>query len=197
VTLTPYSLVEFETNCYSVPADKAQRHLVVRAYPFEVEILDQTQVLARHVRCYDRHQEVFDPLHYLPLLEQRPGAFAHAKPLRRWRAEWPPVYERLLAELQAASSEGQSVREFVRVLKLHQHYPAYQIEAAVAQALAYGCLHADGVELCLRQQQQTETVPPALDLAAHPQLGPLALQPPLPDLQCYDQLLSGQELGRP
>lgn len=192
VTLLPYSQVEFETNRYSVPADKVQRHLVLRAYPFHVEILDQEQVLASHVRCYDHHQEVCDPLHYLSLLEQRPGAFAHAKPLRRWRAAWPPAYEQFLAKLQATESDGQSIREFVRVLKLHQQYPAYQVEAAVAQALVYGCLHADGVELCLRQQLQAEVVPPALDLAAHPQFTQLALAAPQPDLQRYNQLLGGR-----
>ncbi len=195
VTLTPYSQVEFETNRYSVPADKVQRQLVVRAYPFHVEILDRETVLACHGRCYARHQDVLDPLHYLPLLEQRTGAFAHAKPLRRWRAEWPPVYEQLLHALQVTEGDrqddGQSVREFVRVLKLHQHYPAPQIERAVEQALRYGCLHADGVELCLRQQLAADTTPPALDLAAHPHLTPLAVHPPAPDLACYNQLLGG------
>jgi transposase len=189
VTLTPYSQVEFETNRYSVPADRAQRHLVLRAYPFQVEILDQETVLATHPRSYGRQQEIVDPLHYLPLLEQRPGAFEHARPMRRWRTQWPPIYEQLLAKLQMAD-EGQGVREFVRVLKLHRHYPAAQVEAAIAQALAYGGIHADGVELCLRQQQQAQLTPPALDLTAHPHLLPLAQQ--APDLQLYNQLLEAQ-----
>lgn len=189
VTLTPYSQVEFETNRYSVPADRAQRHLVLRAYPFQVEILDQETVLATHPRSYGRQLEIVDPLHYLPLLEQRPGAFEHARPMRHWRTQWPPIYEQLLAKLQMAD-EGQGVREFVRVLKLHRHYPAAQVEAAIAQALAYGCIHADGVELCLRQQQQAQITPPALDLAAHPHLLPLAQS--APDLQLYNQLLGVQ-----
>jgi hypothetical protein len=164
----------------------------LRAYPFHVEILAQDEVLASHARCYGRHQDVFDPLHYLPLLMQRPGAFEHAKPLRRWRAEWPPSYERLLAALQSEKAEGQSVREFVRILALHRHYPASLVEAAVEQALAYGCIHADGVELCLRQLLQTEATPPALDLAAHPQFTHLAMHAPVPDLQCYNRLLEGR-----
>lgn len=189
VALTPYSQVEFETNRYSVPADKAQSHLVVRAYPFRVEILYLDQVLASHARCYGKHQDVFNPLHYLPLLEQRPGAFEHAKPLRRWRETWPPAYERLLARLQAESPNGPSVREFVRVLKLHDKYPASLVEQAITQALEYGCLHADGIELCARQllRPQASTVP--LDLAGDPRLnGNLE---PL-DLRCYDQLLMAE-----
>jgi transposase len=191
VCLTPYSQVEFETNRYSVPADRAQRHLVLRAYPFAVEILDHEQVLARHPRCYERNQDVLDPLHYLPLLEQRPGAFAHAKPVRRWRANWPLVYEQLLVRLQAQESEGRGIREFVRILKLHAHYPAASVQTAVERALTWGCIHADGVELCLRQHLQPQT-PPALDLSHHPQLVALTTQKAAPDLHCYEQLLSGR-----
>jgi transposase len=186
VSLTPYSQVEFETNRYSVPVDQAQPKLVVRAYPFQVDILYLEEVIASHARCYGQHQDVFNPLHYLPLLEQRPGAFQHAKPLRRWRETWPPAYERLLAQLQAEEADGQSVRAFVRVLKLHEKYPASLVEQAVRQALAYGCIHADGVELCVRQILHPEAPPLALDLAGHPRLGS-HLEPP--DLQRYDQLL--------
>lgn len=186
VALTPYSQVEFETNRYSVPVDKAQSNLVLRAYPFSVEILALDEVVASHARCYGKHQDVFNPLHYLPLLEQRPGAFEHAKPLRRWRETWPPVYERLLAQLQAEPAKSQSVREFVRVLKLHDKYPAGLVEQAVTQALDYGCLHADGIELCVRQILHPEAAAQPLDLAEHPRLNG-ALEPV--NLRCYDQLL--------
>jgi len=190
VTLTPYSQVEFETNRYSVPADRAQARLVLHAYPFRVDILDHEAVLASHPRCYGHQQDIFDPLHYLPLLEQRPGGFEHAKPIRRWRETWPPAYERLLACLQAQAPDGPGVREFVRILKLHGQYPTHLVEQAVALALDYGCLHAAGVELCLRQLQQSPLSLPALDLAAHPQLVAIAQQGP--DLHCYDQLLTGR-----
>jgi transposase len=185
VSLTPYSQVEFDGNRYSLPADQAQANLVVRAYALRVDILYLDKVIASHPRCYGKNQDIYDPLHYLPLLEQRPGAFQHAKPLRRWRATWPPVYERLLARLQA---EGDGIREFVRILKLHQEYPAKLVEEAVTQALAYGCPHLDGVRLCLRQIMHPELAPPRLDLTDRPQLG-IAVE--LPDLRRYERLLAG------
>lgn len=192
VCLTPYSQVEFETNRYSVPTDKAQRNLVLRAYPFRVEILYQEEVLASHARSYERNQDVCEPLHYLPLLVQRPGAFEHAKPLRQWRTQWPPVYEELLTRLQAEDVDGQAIREFVRILNLHSRYPAHVVAMAVEQALVYGSIHADGVELCLRQQLHPETPLPRLELSGHPRLTNLAAQHTDPDLHCYDQLLRGQ-----
>lgn len=186
VCLQPYSQIEFESNHYSVPADKASVNLVVKAYPFRVDIEDMKGVIASHLRCYGRNQDICDPLHYLSLLEQRPGALAHAKPIRQWRKTWPPAYEQLLASLQA---EGRGIREFVRVLKLHETYPASLIEQAVSEALSHGCIQADGIELCLRQLLRPETVITPLDLTGHPQLG--AAMPP-PNLSCYEQLLSAR-----
>ncbi len=186
-TLNSYSQVVLDTNRYSVPADKAYRNLVLKVYPFRVDILHLDEVLASHRRCYGREQDIFDPLHYLPLLEQRPGAFEHAKPIRRWRKDWPPVYERFLGRLQAQGLDGQSIREFVRVLKLHRDHPAELVEQAVKQALDYGCLRADGVELCLRQLLNPDTPVPALNPANLPAWAMVGEQ--LPDLNCYDQLL--------
>ena len=197
VTLNGYGQVVVETNRYSVPADKAQAHLIAKIYPFEVKIFraNETEPIAQHARCYGRKQDVFDPLHYLPLLQQRPGAFHHAKPIRRWREQWPPVYDQLLAQLQRQWPEGQGLRQFIRVLKLHQEHPAELVEQAVSQALAYHCAHADGVELCLRQLQQPDPTFTRLDLSDHPKLAPFETQ--ASDLGRYDQLLGQGELSWP
>jgi hypothetical protein len=80
-------------------------------------------VLTTHPRSYAREQDIIDPLHYLPLLEQRPGAFEHAQPMRQLRASWEPVYDELLAHLQDRLSSSRAIREFVRILSLHRCYP--------------------------------------------------------------------------
>lgn len=185
--LNPYSQIVLDTNRYSVPVDKAYQNLVVKAYPFRVDVLHLDQVIASHPRCYDRDQDVFDPIHYLPLLEQRPGAFEHAKPLRRWRAGWPPVYEQLLERLRAEKPDGYGIQEFIRVLKLHQHHPPERVEQAVEQALAYGCLHADGVTLCLHQLLNSEKPISSLSWDEQPAWARVGQQQP--DLSRYEQLL--------
>ncbi len=187
VHLTPYSQVVYETNRYSVPVEQARRELVLKAYPFHIEILSEQQVLARHARCYGHQQDVFDPLHYLSLLEQRPGAFEYARPLRQWRADWPESYHRLLRRLREQWPEGRGVKEFVQVLRLHQQYPARQIERAVEQALSFGCVHFDGVKHCLEHLETPSTTVPLLDLADKPHLAALGNQPI--DLARYDQLV--------
>ena len=203
--LNGYSQVEVDTNRYSVPTDRATAQLRVKLYPFEIKIYpllpnlsdrpeEQRDAVAVHARCYGHHQDILDPLHYLPLLEQRPGAFNHAKPIRQWRANWPAVYEQLLAELQRRQPEGAGVRQFIQVLRLHQQHPAELVEQAVTQALAHHCPHLDGVNLCLRQLlQPEEPSPTTLDLQDHPKLVAVGQQPLR--LEHYDHLLKGGQDG--
>jgi transposase len=187
VVLNGFSQVEFETNRYSVSTDQAYRNLILRAYPFRVDIVHMDDIIASHPRCYGQKQDILDPLHYLPLLEQRPGSFEHAKPLRRWREGWPPAYERLLEQLRAQSENGHGVREFVRILNLHKEHPAGLVAQAIEQALAYGCTHADGVLLCLHHLLEPEKPIPSLDWNEPPPWAAVGEQ--APDLACYDRLL--------
>ncbi len=193
--LNGYSQVEVETNRYSVPTNRATASLRVKLYPFEVKIyrLDEKEDLAIHPRCYGRQQDILNPLHYLPLLEQRPGAFKHAKPLRQWRASWPAVYERLLTALQRHQPGVAGIRQFIRVLQLHQQHPAQLIEQAISLALQYQCPHADGVQLCLHQLLHPDPAPVSLDLSDNPKLWQVGQQPLA--LNRYDQLLTGGQNG--
>ncbi len=188
VKVNPYSQVVFETNRYSVPTEYVDRQLVLRAYPFDVEILAFDRIVARHRRCFGREQDIFDPLHYLGLLAQRPGAFAHAVPLRRWRQEWPPVYERLLEAMTARWPDGRGLRDFLAILKLHRRYSHEEMERAIRKALALDAIHLDGVLLCLRQQRNPGALPTPMDLSRHPRLQGIGQQPV--DVGQYDQLLA-------
>jgi len=190
VTLNGYSQVTFETNRYSVPTDKARKHLTLKAYPFHIEILTTDEVIAKHERCYGSKQDILNPLHYLPLLAQRPGAFEHAQPLRQWRTTWPERYEELLAALyRHHDTESRAVREFICMLQLHQIHPDSLVETAVAQALEEGIPHYEGVIFCLhRLLDPTPEVTP-LDLSAQSELAVVGLQPL--SLGRYDQLLPG------
>lgn len=191
VSLNRYSQVQVETNRYSVPVDHAQPTLTAKLYPFTIELYrsDQPEPLAIHARSYGRQQEILDPLHYLPLIRQRPGAIDHAKPLRRWRARWPAVYDDLLAHLRQKWPDGRGAREFVNILYLHREYSEAAIAAAVTAALAHQCAHLDGVRLWLTQQQRPEPLFPTLTLTEKPQLQGVGEQPVR--AEAYDALWGG------
>jgi len=187
VKANPYSQVVFETNRYSVPAEYVGKQLVLRAYPFRVEILSLDKVIASHDRCFEREKDILDPLHYLGLLSQRPGAFEHAIPIRRWRKAWPAVYETLLDILRERWPDGRGIREFIAILKLHREYPAQEVERAIRACLKYGTPHPDSIRLQLRCERDPEPSASPLDLAGCHQLQGIGEQPVR--LAQYDRLL--------
>ncbi len=185
-----YLQVDYDTNRYSVPYEYRDKQLVLRAFSFRIELLYLDEIIASHLRCFEKEQDVLDPLHYLPLLHQRPGAFEHAKPMRRWRKQWPACYEQLLAELRQSKTEGRGVKEFLEILKLHQTYPENLVEQAVKMALSCGAAHLDGVQLCLRQLLTPKPAIRALNLDVRPELNGIGRQPV--DLDQYNQLLGAR-----
>jgi len=68
------SLVRYKTNDYSVPVAYGHRDVWLRGYVDKVVIGCGGNVIASHPRCRDREDMVFDPVHYLPLLERKTGA---------------------------------------------------------------------------------------------------------------------------
>jgi transposase len=183
-----YSQVDLDTNRYSVPAEHGNDQLVLRAYPFRVEILFANEVIAAHPRCLGHEQDILNPLHYLLLLEQRPGAFEHAKPMRYWRKYWPKDYDRLLEALCTRLPDGRGVKEFIAILKLHREYAADQVEQAVQAALELGAASLDGVLLYLRQLQQAQPQFPTPETERFASLAAYGNQPV--NLQQYDQLVA-------
>jgi transposase len=75
------SLVRYRGTDYSVPTAYGHREVLVRGYIHDVVISCGAAVIARHPRSYDREDFVFDPLHYLALLERKIGALDQAAPL--------------------------------------------------------------------------------------------------------------------
>jgi transposase len=183
-------MVSFEGNAYSVPLNPGNPRItvVVKAFVHCIVINYQGKDVAEHPRCYGKGQEILDPLHYLDLLADRPRAFEHAKPIRHWRDQWPPVYERYLAQLRQRLDEAQAVRRFVQVLRLHGEFPATDIEQAVQRALDAECFSADGVHHLLLVQDDPTPVPVKLDLSERPQLYQMPVV--APDLARYNQLMA-------
>jgi transposase len=188
-TVNPYGLVSLDTNRYSVPGHVGEA-VRLRAFAFRVEILAGEERIACHPRCFAQEQDVIQPLHYLTAMVQRPGAFEHAVPMRRWRVEWPPIYERLLAELRQRWPDERGLREFLSILALHKEHPPERLAQAIQAALALGAVHRDGVQLCLQQLSAHQPLPVALDLSGHDRLAGIGEQPV--NLGQYDMLLSGR-----
>jgi transposase len=159
-----FSMVTFQTNRYSVPAECASKVLLLRAFVDRVEITDGTRVVAIHERCYGREQDILDVFHYLSLLKERPGAFDHARPLKMW--SHPLVLDRYLARLRDRLPHREATMEFLRVMELCVTHSPDEVAAAVEQAMTSGSLGSGTVSYLLRANRSSRE--PAVMLAIAP-----------------------------
>ena len=81
---TSTSMVRYRGNDHSVPVAYAHHEVQVRGYVDKVVIGCGAEVIARHRRSYEKADMVFDPMHFLPLLEQKVGALDQAAPVQGW-----------------------------------------------------------------------------------------------------------------
>ena len=181
VTINSLSLGRFDTNDYSVPTRYAYQTLTAVGTPAAVRFLHRGQVVAEHRRCWERRQTLFDPLHYLALLERKPGAFDHAAPLAGWQL--PACFATLRARLEEADPAG-GTRAYIRVLRLLEAHDLARLTAAVERALRLGLADADAVRLVL--DRQAEQPAERFDLAGRPTLS--SVRVPRPDLRAYGHL---------
>ena len=162
------ALVRYRANDYSVPTQYGHREVWVKGYVHEVVIVCGSEVIARHERSYEREAVVFDPLHYLALIEQKTRALDQAAPLAGWRL--PDSFAQLRRLLEARLKKHGS-REYVQVLRLMETFTVEEVRGAVEDALHLGTISFDAVKhllLC-----RIECRPPRLDLQNYPHL-PLA-----------------------
>ena len=159
------SLVRYKTNYYSVPVAYGHRDVLVRGYVDQVVISCGSEVIAKHHRSYERDDFVYDPIHYLPLLERKPGALDQAAPLQRW--ELPEEFGTLRRLLESRMGR-RGKREYVQVLRLLETFSQQEVHSALKDILRLGALSFDAVNhlvLC-----RLEGRPPRLDLELYPYL---------------------------
>ena len=77
--------MRYETNDYSVPAEYGHRQVLVQAFVWELLISAGPRGDRTAPRSYGREEMIFDPLHYLALLEQKTHALDQAAPLAAWQ----------------------------------------------------------------------------------------------------------------
>ena len=126
------SLVRFDKNQYSVPVDYAHGTVVVKGYTDRVDICQLNERLASHRRLWGKAQVSFEPVHYLRLLERKPGALDHARPLEGWLL---PECFRVLRRRLENEQDGDGTREYIRVLRLLEKHDLRAVQGAVEQAL--------------------------------------------------------------
>ena len=159
------SLVRYRTNDYSVPVAFGHRDVIVRGYVDRVVVSCGSEVIARHPRSYERDDFVFDPIHYLPLLERKTGALDQAAPLQGW--ELPEDFGTLRRLLESRMGR-RGKREYVQVLRLLETFSQQEVHAAIRDAIRLGASSFDAVKHLVLCRLEGRT--PRLDLELYPYL---------------------------
>jgi transposase len=170
-----------DTNHYSVPADYAHRRLTIKVHPDRLCAYYDGQLIARHVRCYDRHQDLEQPDHAKVLVSQR----HHARE------------QRLVMNFLALSSQAPAFYEGLqhkqlntrhhlrRILALAEIYPAAEMDRAIQDGLAFRAFSADYITNILEMRSRALPEPGPLHLTRHQDL--LEIDIPPPDLSLYEE----------
>jgi transposase len=175
------ALVRFDTNDYSVPDRYAHQRVTLRAGIDTIRIESDGQVIAEHGRDWGRHQTVFNWVHYLGVLERKPGALDYARPFKG--VSLPGGLAILRTHLEEADPQHGTV-EFIRVLRLHEEFGREELAAAVQAALRLPRIKAADVRVLLERGREDATIP--LDLESRPQLKAIRVR--RPDLIGYSEL---------
>jgi transposase len=175
------SLVRFDRNDYSVPTAFAHHELTVVGGIEDVRIACGDELVARHPRCWDKEHTTFDPVHYLALLERKPGALDVARPLETW--ELPGCFALLRRRLESGL-DHLGTREFIKVLRLLERASVRELADAVRAALSMGATSSDAISLILFHRQERPVSLFCLDSLPH--LRPYQIDPP--DLSAYASL---------
>jgi transposase len=182
------SLVRFDDNDYSVPVAYAHHEILVKGYVDRVVLGHQGKVVAEHRRSWGKEGIFFHYLHYLPLLERKPGSLDYARPLADLNL--PACFDTLRRLLQAEEErEGEGLREFIRILRLLEDYPMAKIRKAVEKSLLIHAHSRDAVLQFLVPRFSWRNTTFMLDGCRHLRLVNVGK----PDIAAYRSLLSPGE----
>jgi hypothetical protein len=179
------ALVRYRNNDYSVPTAYGHHDVLVRGYVDWVVIACGSEVIARHKRCYDKEAFIYNPLHYLALLERKPGALEQAAPLQNW--DLPEDFEHLRRLLEARMGK-RGRREYIQVLRLMETFGDVEVAVAVEDALRLSAISYDAVKHLVLAKIERRA--PRLDLSAYPFLPQATVG--ITDVRAYLALLQAR-----
>jgi excisionase family DNA binding protein len=184
-TVSTLCLVRFDTNDYSVPCALAHHRVSVHADVGRVRIFCQGLCVAEHTRCHGREQAIYNPLHYLPLVEQRPRTLDDGAPMKRLVLD--ECFDVLRRRMEAGQIHSRGTRAFIRILRLLEHHSQRDLTRAIKRALDLGVEDKEAIRSLLLCPP--ERVPTRLDLSGRSHLAAYTVKPP--DLSLYASLAAG------
>ena len=171
--------ITIDTNRYSVPAEYVGTPLTLKLYPDRLCVYQQENLIARHHRCYDRHQDIEDPDHPKALLAQRKKA-RDQKMFMRFLSLSPKADAYWQQLEQRRMNPAHHVR---KIVALSEIYGPDAVARAMADAFVYQAFSSEYIANILEQRARFRPEPGALHLTRREDLLDITVAPP--DLSIY------------
>ena len=180
-TVSSTSLVRYDRNHYSVPCRIAGKTASVRAKADRIIIISNGKQIASHPRSFARGETVYDPWHYLDILQRKPGALRNGAPFQDWQL--PSGIKRVQSYL---TRQPGGDRKFVDILFAARLHSVELTNKACLKALSRGVYQSEVILNILARELDGPQIKPVTP--------PVCLQleqEPIADCSRYDHLLKG------
>lgn len=182
-----YQCVTFEEVRYSVPRQAAFCPVTLKAYPDQVVLVREGQVIAKHPRCRKAGEKVMNPMHFLETLERKPAYLEKTRLFAELKL--PAAFAELRRQLEGQWGEREGKRQYIQTLQLLGTYGQERLTVAVQASLGVRQLRAGVIRVRLE-----------VEVAASGESGEpgavnhrVSVEVPPPDLGRFNQLLSGPQ----
>ncbi|WP_240975149.1 Mu transposase domain-containing protein [Paraburkholderia aromaticivorans] len=187
--------LQADVHCFSlahntIPHTHVRRVLTVRADPRQVRILEGADLLATHVRSYDRGAQIEIAAHIDALVARKREA-RHHRGLDHLARAAPASHTLMLRAAERGANLGNITAHLLRLL---DRYGAAELQAAIEETLASDAApHQNPVRLALERRRESRQVPPpvAVNLPEHVRSKDTLVTPHRLDI--YDQITGGTD----
>jgi len=173
--------IQHDTNRYSVPSKYVGKLVTLLVYAQCIKIVHDDTIIAEHERSFDRHKSIFDPFHYVPLLQRKPGALRNGAPFNDWQL--PDVLELLRQHYVA---QDKSDKEFIKLLMLVVTHDLESVVCACELAVEDKTYQLAAITNILYRLIDDDRYEPITVLQY-----PILKHPPIADCHRYDSLIGG------
>ena len=155
-------LVRFDTNNYSTPCQYAHHPVITRPTVGKIRIYQDDRLIAQHQRCYGRYKTIYEPWHYLALIERKPRALDDGAPMKQLKLD--ESFSILRRRLEVGQMYSRGTREYIRILRLLEDHSLGDLTRSVRRAIDLGVEQYEAVKnLLLCPAERTPTL---LDLSS-------------------------------
>jgi hypothetical protein len=147
--VSPLSTINYDTNAYSVECAYVGRSVQIKPLAWQVIILHEGTIVGQHVRSFERDVKIYNPWHYVPALERKPGALRNGAPFKDLMDSLPLIFRQIRTKSQ---DHKDSDKQFIKILLMVMKHGLETVSQACLSAIASGGCSSDLVESYLPQK---------------------------------------------